>query len=146
MFENCTVKLLAKETKWTSSEVRTRPTFLETLISKSDSGPGKLPGLSRNGPQGLFQGKGLGNDDVLRGEKQFKPHPQSMTLVQNFQQAPPSLQGKKQKTFQLGLDHFSSLIKIWTTSCLHSVLFATDYCSCVHEGLPGDLGNNGTLN
>ena len=26
------------------------PTFLETLISKSDSGPFKLPGLSRNGP------------------------------------------------------------------------------------------------
>ena len=32
------------------SEVRTRPTFLATLISKSDSGPVKLPGLSRNGP------------------------------------------------------------------------------------------------
>ena len=28
-----------------------RPTFLETLRSKSDSGPVKLPGLSRNGPQ-----------------------------------------------------------------------------------------------
>ena len=44
------VKLSAKETKWTSSEVRTRSTFLETLISKSDSRPGKLLGLSRNGP------------------------------------------------------------------------------------------------
>ena len=31
-FENCTVKLSAKEKKWTSSEVRTRP-VLETLIS-----------------------------------------------------------------------------------------------------------------
>ena len=51
-FENCTVKLSAKETKWTSSEVRTRPTFLHTLISNSDTGPVKLPGLSRNGPQG----------------------------------------------------------------------------------------------
>ena len=26
-FENCTVKLSAKETKWTSLEVRTHPTF-----------------------------------------------------------------------------------------------------------------------
>ena len=51
-FENCTVKLSAKETKWTSLEVRTHPTFLETLISKYDFGPVKLPGLSRNGPQG----------------------------------------------------------------------------------------------
>ena len=40
-FQNFTVKFSAKETKWT---------FLETLISKSDSGPVKLPGLSRNGP------------------------------------------------------------------------------------------------
>ena len=52
-FENCAVKLLAKETKWTLSEERTRPSFLETLISKSDFGPVKLPGLSRNGPQAL---------------------------------------------------------------------------------------------
>ena len=50
-FENCTVKLLAEERKWTLSEVRTRPTFLETLISKSDSGLVKLPGLSRKGPR-----------------------------------------------------------------------------------------------
>ena len=28
------------------------PYFLETLISKYDFGPVKLPGLSRNGPQG----------------------------------------------------------------------------------------------
>ena len=49
-FENCRVKVSAKETKWTYLEVRTRPTFLETLISKYDFGPGKLPGLSRNGP------------------------------------------------------------------------------------------------
>ena len=48
--ENGAVKLSAKETKCTSLEVRTHPTFLETLISKRDSGPVKLPGLSRNGP------------------------------------------------------------------------------------------------
>ena len=47
--ENHPVKLLAKETKWTSSEVRTHPTFAENLISKHDFGPVKLPGLSRNG-------------------------------------------------------------------------------------------------
>ena len=51
-FENCTVKLSVKETKWTSLEVRTHPTFLENLSSKYDFGPVKLPGLSRNGPQG----------------------------------------------------------------------------------------------
>ena len=50
-FENYTVKLLVKETKWTSFGVRTHPTFLETLISKYDIRPVKLPGLSRNGPQ-----------------------------------------------------------------------------------------------
>ena len=37
-FESCTVKLI-KETIWTSLEVRTRPTFLESLISKYDFGP-----------------------------------------------------------------------------------------------------------
>ena len=47
-FGNYTVKLSAKETKWTSLEVRTHPTFLETLISKYDFV--KLPGPSRNGP------------------------------------------------------------------------------------------------
>ena len=52
-FENGTVKLLAKETKWASLEVGTQHTFLETLISKYDTGRVKLPGLSRNGPQGL---------------------------------------------------------------------------------------------
>ena len=31
-------------------EVRTQPTFLETLTSKYDFEPVKLPGLSRNGP------------------------------------------------------------------------------------------------
>ena len=41
----------AKETKWTSLELRTQPTFLETLISKYDFGPAKLTGLSRNRPQ-----------------------------------------------------------------------------------------------
>ena len=49
-FENGAVKLLAKETKWASSEDRTQHTFLENLISKYDTGPAKLPGLSRNGP------------------------------------------------------------------------------------------------
>ena len=50
-FENGTVKLLAKETKWASLEVRTQHTFLENLISKYDTGgpflerPGKLTGL-----------------------------------------------------------------------------------------------------
>ena len=53
-FENCTVKLSAKETNWTSFEVRTHPTLLENLISKYDIGPVKLPGLSRNGPQVRF--------------------------------------------------------------------------------------------
>ena len=51
-FENCTVKLSVKETKWTSSEVRTHPNFLETLISKYDFGPVELPDVSRNGPLG----------------------------------------------------------------------------------------------
>ena len=51
-FENSKVKLLAKETKWTSLGVRTHPTFLETLISRYDYGPVKLPGLSRNEPLG----------------------------------------------------------------------------------------------
>ena len=45
--------MLAKEAKWTSLEVRTHSTFLETLISKHDFGPVKLPGLLRNGPQAL---------------------------------------------------------------------------------------------
>ena len=36
----------AREAKLTSLEVRIRPTFLETLISKYDFGPVKLPGLS----------------------------------------------------------------------------------------------------
>ena len=44
------MELLANETKWTSLEDRTHPTFLETLIQKYDSGPVKLPGLPRNGP------------------------------------------------------------------------------------------------
>ena len=56
-FENGTVKLLAKETKWASVEVRTPHTFLENLISKYDTGPVKLPGLSRNCPliHGLYR-------------------------------------------------------------------------------------------
>ena len=53
-FENGTVKLLAKETKWTSLEVKTQHTFLENLILKYDFGPVKLPGLSRNGPLAVY--------------------------------------------------------------------------------------------
>ena len=41
-FKSCTVKLPAKETKWTSLEARTHPIFLETLISKYDFGAVKL--------------------------------------------------------------------------------------------------------
>ena len=51
-FENCTVKFSAKETKWTSLEVKTHPTFLEDLISKYDFGPVKLPVIT--GPVKLF--------------------------------------------------------------------------------------------
>ena len=40
---------VTEETKWSLLEVRTHPTFLGTLTSKSDFGPVKLPGLSRNG-------------------------------------------------------------------------------------------------
>ena len=58
-FENYTVKLSAKETKWTSLRGRTHPTFLENLISKDDFGPVKLLGLSRNGPQGRVVRKPL---------------------------------------------------------------------------------------
>ena len=61
-FENCTVKVSARETKLTSLEVRTRPTFLEILISKYDFGPVKLPGLSRNRPQ---EPPDKANGDVL---------------------------------------------------------------------------------
>ena len=50
-FENGTGKLLVKETKWASLEVRIQHTILENLISKYDTGPVKLPGLLRNGPQ-----------------------------------------------------------------------------------------------
>ena len=53
-FESYIVKFSAKETKWTSLEARTHPSFLETLILKYDFGLVKLPGLSRNGPQGSF--------------------------------------------------------------------------------------------
>ena len=48
------LKLSAKETNWTSFEVRTHPTLLENLISKYAIGPVKLPGLSRNGPLVLY--------------------------------------------------------------------------------------------
>ena len=39
-------------------EVRTQHTFLENLISKYDTGPVKLPGLSRNGPLGWITSRG----------------------------------------------------------------------------------------
>ena len=47
-FENGAVKLLAKETKWTSLDVTKHPIFLETLISKYVFAPVELLGLSRN--------------------------------------------------------------------------------------------------
>ena len=50
VLKNVTVKVLAKETKWASLEVRTKHTFLKILISKYATGPVKLPGLLRNGP------------------------------------------------------------------------------------------------
>ena len=55
-FDNGTVKLSAKETKWTSLEVRIQHTFLENLISKYDTGgpflerPGEL-----TGPKSYFE-------------------------------------------------------------------------------------------
>ena len=56
---NGRVKLVAKETKWASLEVRTQHTFLENLISKYDTGPIKLPGLSRNGPLENLESPGI---------------------------------------------------------------------------------------
>jgi len=53
MFENCTVKLSAKEIKWTALEVTAHPTFPDTSISKYDFWPVKLPGISRNGPMAI---------------------------------------------------------------------------------------------
>ena len=53
-FENGAVKLSAKQTKWTSLEVRTHPTFLETLIPKYDFGPVKLPGLQKKRAPGAL--------------------------------------------------------------------------------------------
>ena len=38
-FQNCSVKLSAKETKWTSLEVRTNPNLLETKFQNMISGP-----------------------------------------------------------------------------------------------------------
>ena len=67
-FENGTVKLLAEETKWASLEVGTQHTFLETLISKYDTGPVKLPGLSRNGPQAQWHKI----DDKVAKAKHFR--------------------------------------------------------------------------
>ena len=54
-FENYPVKLLAKETKCTSLEVRAHSTFHDNLISNYDFGPVKLPGFFREtGPWPLF--------------------------------------------------------------------------------------------
>ena len=70
IFENYSVKLSAKQKKWTSLEVRTHPTFLETSISKQDNGPVNLPGLSRNGPRarpeltGSFEKRASGPDRI----------------------------------------------------------------------------------
>ena len=48
-FENCIINVSAKETKWTSLEVRTH--LFMRLISKYDFRPVKLLVLSKNGPQ-----------------------------------------------------------------------------------------------
>ena len=45
------IKLSVNETKWCSLLARTRALILCISIGKSDFGPEKLPGLSRNGPQ-----------------------------------------------------------------------------------------------
>ena len=49
-FENCTVKLSAKETKWTLLEVRTHPTFLETDFKSMISGPLSYRVFRKTGP------------------------------------------------------------------------------------------------
>ena len=46
------IKLSVSETKWSSLLARTRALILYILIWIFDFGPVKLPGLSRNGPQG----------------------------------------------------------------------------------------------
>ena len=50
-FENGTVKLSAKETKWISLEVSTHPTFLETLIKNMISGPLSYRVFRKTGPR-----------------------------------------------------------------------------------------------
>ena len=66
-FENGTVKLLAEETKWASLEVRTQHTLLENLVSKCDTGPVKLPGLSRNRPQEGIKARADSREQGERG-------------------------------------------------------------------------------
>ena len=46
------IKLSVSETKWSSLLARTRALILYISIWIFDFGPEKLPGLSRNGPQG----------------------------------------------------------------------------------------------
>ena len=53
VLKNGSVKLASKETKWTSLEIRSYPTFLETLILKYDFGSFKSrSGLATNRPPG----------------------------------------------------------------------------------------------
>ena len=49
------IKLSVNETKWSSLLARTRALILYISIWIFDFGPVKLPGLSRNGPQGAIQ-------------------------------------------------------------------------------------------
>ena len=50
-FENDRVKLLAKETKWVSLEVRKQHTFLENLISNMIPGPLSYRAFRETGPR-----------------------------------------------------------------------------------------------
>ena len=73
-FEIGTVKLTAKETIWSSLEVRTYSTFLETLISKYDFGTVKVPLLSRNGPRdtSFLTLKGVQPQPEIKGYIEFR--------------------------------------------------------------------------
>ena len=51
-FASNRIKLSVNETEWSSLLARTRARILYISIWKFDFGPERLPGLSRNGPQG----------------------------------------------------------------------------------------------
>ena len=51
-FASNRIKLSVNETEWSSLLARTRARILYISIWKFDIGPERLPGLSRNGPQG----------------------------------------------------------------------------------------------